>query len=180
GDDAQGRLWLSEHRVRRSETEVAGQGEFATAAERGAVDQRDRRPAMRREPLERPGVDGQERRIRVPLAQFGDVGPGGEHARRGGVDDQDAGAAAGLAQHPVQFVDHGLVERVVLGRTVQAHPPQVALTAYPDHRVRAGAGTRSLEWLGNNCSSGSIRTAALLTAVAASPNPTEISRTLPG
>ena len=36
------------------------------------------------------------------------------------------------------------------------------------------------EWPGNRLASGLIRTAALLTAIAASPKPTESSRTLPG
>jgi hypothetical protein len=36
------------------------------------------------------------------------------------------------------------------------------------------------EWPGNRLASGLIRTAALFTAIAASPNPTESSRTLPG
>ncbi len=36
------------------------------------------------------------------------------------------------------------------------------------------------EWPGNRLASGLISTAALLTAIAASPKPTESSRTLPG
>ena len=38
----------------------------------------------------------------------------------------------------------------------------------------------SLECPGKTCALGSIATAALLTAVAASPKPTAMSRTLPG
>ena len=39
---------------------------------------------------------------------------------------------------------------------------------------------RSVEWPGKRSAAGSISVAALLTAVAASPKPTAISRTLPG
>src|SRR3954451_1134142 len=42
-----------------------------------------------------------------------------------------------------------------------------------------GTGALSVEWPGNSCASGSSSTAALLTAVATSPKPTLISRTLP-
>ena len=38
----------------------------------------------------------------------------------------------------------------------------------------------SLEWPGKRCADGSMATAALLTAVAASPKPTAMRRTLPG
>ncbi len=47
----------------------------------------------------------------------------------------------------------------------------------------AGAGlarSLSLEWPGNRLAAGSSAATALFTAVAASPNPTAISRTLPG
>src|SRR5437667_2125978 len=44
---------------------------------------------------------------------------------------------------------------------------------------QAAMGAVSDEWPGNSRSSGLIRTAALLTAAAASPKPTEMSRTLP-
>ena len=52
--------------------------------------------------------------------------------------------------------------------------------APPRYATAGAAVDTSVEWPGNTGCSGSMWCAALLTAVAASPKPTAISRTLPG
>ena len=73
------------------------------------------------------------------------------------------GLSPGPDQRRGDAVGHGQVPRSVFGFAIQA-----------------AAGRRSLEWPGNRGAIGSSAATALFTAVAASPNPTAISRTLPG
>jgi hypothetical protein len=133
-DDAQRRLRLGEHGPVRGDPEVAGQRQLAAASDGGAVDQRDGRPAVGLQSLEQTGVDREQRRVGVATAQLRDVGTRGEHARYGGVHDQDARPLASLSQHGVQRGDHLLVERVAAGRPVKADPPQTVFTADLDQR----------------------------------------------
>ncbi len=135
-DDAKGGLGLAEERLVRRDAQVAGEGEFAAAAEGGAVDRGDRGPAVRLELLEQPGVDGEEGRVSVAVAEFSDVGAGGEDAGGGGVDDEHAGLLARVVECGREGVGRGLVDRVALIRAVQADPPDSALVAYFDRAHR--------------------------------------------
>src|SRR5450432_2180689 len=75
--------------------------------------------------------------------------------------------------------------RPVIADRLGADRSENATNIGPDAEVpvpqpQLGCLAGSEEWPGNSLRAGSMTTAALLTAVAASPRPTEISRTLPG
>ena len=103
--------------TRRSQASASSQPPPRAGPSIRAID----RPAMRLEPLEQPGVYRLHGGVGVTLAELGDVGAGGEHARGRRVDDQHAGLVPGVRQDGAdQVVDHRLVDGVALGGTDRA------------------------------------------------------------
>jgi hypothetical protein len=101
---------------------------------------------MRIQPVEKPGVDGQQHGVGVTLAQLGDVSPGREHAGGRRVDDQDGGLLPRLGQNGTDLVDHGLVERVAHVRAVEPDPPD-RVVATDLHRARhAHSSATAMAW----------------------------------
>ena len=138
GQDTEPEFGLGESGGGRRDSQVAGQSQLAAAAESGAVDDGDARPGVRLEPVEQAGVDAAQRRGGIPIDHFGDVSAGREDSRSGRVDDQDTGFAAGLQERQVELIDHGLIERVVLVRTIQPDQENIGTALCPYQALCSG------------------------------------------
>src|SRR4051812_45872592 len=99
------------------------------------------------------------------------------HRLAGAAVDALLGVDVALAVPLVDAVDGALVHAGLVVDVDAGAGDHVGHGCSP--QTLAGTGALSVEWPGNSCAAGSSSTAALLTAVATSPNPTLISRTLP-
>lgn len=126
GQDAQAGFGIANPHAGGSDPEVGGVGQLGTAAQAVAVQGRNNGHGQLGDPDEDRGVDALQGVVPAPLAQLGDVRPGGEDPVHAG-DDQDFGILLQGAADGVQFVHHLLVDGVPhLGAVEQDHYPVLA------------------------------------------------------
>ena len=137
GKDSERQFRLSKARSRAAESKVARQGQLTTSTEGGAIDQGDRRPAERLEPLEKPSVNRSQRCVGITVNELTDVGARHENAWCRRMHDENGGIRTlRMAESIVQFLGHRFVESVPLIRTIkpQEHDAVPPVDSDQSHR----------------------------------------------